>query len=538
MDQLSLYFDKTVLSWLVGLPFLGTFALLFTPRQSVKLIRGLSIGFMLLEFVVSLHLLTGDYTSGTYQYTASYDLVPAYGISYTVGIDGISLWLVLLTTFMTPVALYASWVSVNTKVKEFALCFMFLEVAMVGAFVALDLFLFYVFWELLLVPMYLIIGIWGGKDRIYASVKFFLYTMVGSLLMFVAIIFVATAYHDLTGVYSFDIRKLTELVLDSETQLYLFLAFALAFAIKVPMFPFHTWLPDAHVQAPTGGSVILAAVLLKMGTYGFVRFAMPLFPLASHRSAPTLCVLAVIGIMYGAYCAWVQKDVKKLVAYSSVSHLGFVMLGLFSVTRQGVGGAILQMVNHGISTGALFLLVGVIYERRHTRLLSEFGGLAKVMPLYTLLFVIVTMSSVGLPGTNGFIGEFMILNGAYLSKNLPTPFFFTLFASTGVILAAVYMLHAVLKMFWGPLDNSENEGLADVGGRELTTLIPLVGLVFLLGFAPSLFLDKMNPSVEAFLRDYDRKLHDSNFNDKLHILKAEATPSSTQQVALRIGSEP
>jgi len=355
--------------------------------------------------------------------------------------------------------------------------------------------------------------------------------------MFVAIVYVAFAYKELAGVFTFDIRKLAELVFDGKTQLVLFLAFALAFAIKVPMFPFHTWLPDAHVQAPTGGSVILAAVLLKMGTYGFVRFAMPLFPLASHRCAPTLCVLAVIGIVYGAYCAWVQKDVKKLVAYSSVSHLGFVMLGLFSITRQGVGGAILQMVNHGISTGALFLLVGVIYERRHTRLLADFGGLAKTMPLYTLIFVIVTMSSVGLPGTNGFIGEFMILNGAFLSRNLPTPFFFTLFASTGVILAAVYMLHAVLKMFWGPLDNPENEGLADLGGRELTVLAPLVAMVFLLGFAPSLFLDKLNPAVEAFLRDYDRKLHDSNFNDNVHLLKAELHKPVGQQVALNVGGD-
>jgi NADH-quinone oxidoreductase subunit M len=532
MDQLALYFDKTVLSWLVGLPFLGTFALLFTPRQNVKALRAISVGVMLLEFVVSLHLLTGDYSSAAYQYVASYELVPSYGISYTVGLDGISLWLVMLTTFVTPIALYASWTSVNTKVKEFALCFMFLETAMVGAFVALDLFLFYVFWELLLVPMYFIIGIWGGKERIYASLKFFLYTMVGSLLMFVAIVYVAFAYQQLSGVYTFDIRKLTELVLDGKTQLVLFLAFALAFAIKVPMFPFHTWLPDAHVQAPTGGSVILAAVLLKMGTYGFVRFAMPLFPLASLRAGPTIAVFAVIGIIYGAYCAWVQKDVKKLVAYSSVSHLGFVMLGLFSVTRQGVAGAILQMVNHGISTGALFLLVGVIYERRHTRLLRDFGGLAKVMPLYTLLFVIVTMSSVGLPGTNGFIGEFMILNGTFLSRNLPTPFFFTLFAATGVILAAVYMLHAVLKMFWGPLDNPENEGLADVGGREMTTLAPLIAMVFLLGLAPSLFLDKMNPTVDGFLREYDRKLHDSNYNDTVHLLKAAAGASGADGYAL------
>ncbi len=532
MEALSLYFDKTILSWLIAVPFLGSFALLFTPRQNVRALRGIAMGTMLFELLVSLHLLTGDYSSGTYQYLASYELVPSYGISYTVGVDGISLWLVLLTTFVTPIALYASWTSVNTKVKEFALCFTFLELAMIGAFVALDLFVFYVFWELLLVPMYLIIGVWGGQERVYASVKFFLYTMVGSLLMFVAIVYVAVSYHQLAGVYTFDIRKLTELVLDSDTQLLLFLAFALAFAIKVPMFPFHTWLPDAHVQAPTGGSVILAAVLLKFGTYGFLRFAMPLFPLATHRAAPTLSVLAVIGIVYGAYCAWVQSDVKKLVAYSSVSHLGFVMLGLFSITRQGVGGAVLQMVNHGISTGALFLLVGVIYERRHTRLLREFGGLAKVMPLYTLLFVIITMSSVGLPGTNGFIGEFMILNGSFMSRNLPTPFLFALFAATGVILAAVYMLHAVLKMFWGPLDNPENEGVPDLSRRELGALAPLVALVFVIGFVPSLFLDEMNPAVESFLRDYDRKLHDSNFNDNDHLLKAEAGAGSGARVAL------
>ncbi|MDB4990877.1 MAG: NADH-quinone oxidoreductase subunit [Myxococcaceae bacterium] len=495
MDQLSLYFDKTILSWLVGLPFLGCFALLFTPRQSVKTIRALSIGVMLFEFVVSLHLLTGDYSSGTYQYVASYELVPAYGIAYTVGIDGISLWLILLTTLMTPIALYASWTSVDTKVKEFALCFMFLEVAMVGAFVALDLFLFYVFWELLLVPMYLIIGIWGGKDRIYASVKFFLYTMVGSLLMFVAIIYVATAYHNLAGAYSFDIRKLNEIVLDSDTQLYLFLAFALAFAIKVPMFPLHTWLPDAHVQAPTGGSVILAAVLLKMGTYGFVRFAMPLFPLASHRSGPTLCVLAVIGIMYGAYCAWVQKDVKKLVAYSSVSHLGFVMLGLFSVTRQGVGGAVLQMVNHGVSTGALFLLVGVIYERRHTRQLSEFGGLAKVMPLYTLLFVIVTMSSVGLPGTNGFIGEFLVLIGAF--RTFPI---LAVIAATSVIIAAAYLLWAIQRILFNALDKTENEHVSDLNRRELALMLPLLAGIIWLGVYPAPVLRRMQPAAEQFVR--------------------------------------
>jgi NADH-quinone oxidoreductase subunit M len=527
MEQISAYFDKVVLSWLVAVPFLGALVVLFTPRQSHQLLRAVANLFMLLELAVSLHLLTGDYSSAAYQFSASYPLIESFGVSFKVGVDGISLWLVLLTTVVTPIALYGSWTSVNTKLKEFALCFLLLESAMIGAFVSLDLFVFYVFWELMLVPMYLIIGIWGGTDRVYASLKFFLYTMVGSLLMFVAILYVVNAYKGAAGSYTFDITALSGLVLERKVQYLLFIAFALAFAIKVPMFPFHTWLPDAHVQAPTGGSVILAAVLLKMGTYGFLRFAMPLFPLASHWAAPTLAVFAVIGIVYGACCAWVQKDVKKLVAYSSVSHLGFVMLGIFSITRQGVGGAILQMVNHGISTGALFLLVGVIYERRHTRLLSQFGGLAKVMPLYALLFVIIAMSSVGLPGTNGFIGEFMILNGTFLSSMLPAPaqFFFTLIASTGVILAAVYMLHATLKMFWGPLDNSENAGLADVSARELGTLAPLVALVFVMGLFPNLFLEKMNPSVDSFLKEYEAKLLDSNRNDSVHLYKTAALPA-------------
>jgi NADH-quinone oxidoreductase subunit M len=533
MDQVSSYFDKVLLTWLVGLPFLGALAIMFLPRQQHKLLRGFSVIVMLLELVVSLHLLTGDFSTADYQFAARYPLIESFGVSFNVGVDGISLWLVLLTTFVTPIALFASWTSVSTKVKEFAICFLLLESAMIGAFVSLDLFVFYVFWELMLVPMYLIIGIWGGTDRIYASIKFFLYTMVGSLLMFVAILYVVAAYKNLSGNYSFDIADLSQVVLERNVQYLLFSAFALAFAIKVPMFPFHTWLPDAHVQAPTGGSVILAAVLLKMGTYGFLRFAMPLFPLASHWAGPSIAVVAIIGIIYGAYCAWVQKDVKKLVAYSSVSHLGFVMLGIFSVTQQGVAGAILQMVNHGISTGALFLLVGVIYDRRHTRLLSEFGGLAKVMPLYTLLFVIVAMSSVGLPGTNGFIGEFMILNGAFLSHELVNPFVLTLFAATGVILAAIYMLHATLKMFWGPLENAENQQLADVGGRELTTLLPLVAFVFLLGFFPGVFLEKMNPSIDSFLKSYEAKLLDSNNKDsEPHLYKAALPRTRAAEFAL------
>lgn len=540
MEALSSYFDVTVLSWLLAVPFLGALAILFMPRQSVSAVRTVSLAVMVIEFVVSLHLLTGDYTGSSYQFAAEYPLVESFGIYYRVGVDGISLWLLLLTTFMTPVALFASWTSVTTKVKEFAIFFLLLESFMIGAFVVLDLFVFYVFWELMLVPMYFIIGIWGGQDRIYASIKFFLYTMVGSMLMLVAILYIVSAYKDLTGVYTFDLIKLQGLVLSQQAQLFLFGAFALAFAIKVPMFPFHTWLPDAHVQAPTGGSVILAAVLLKMGTYGFIRFAMPLFPLASHKFAPTLAVLSVVGIIYGAYCAWVQKDVKKLVAYSSVSHLGFVMLGIFSVTRQGVSGAILQMVNHGISTGALFLLVGVIYERRHTRLFSEFGGLAKVMPLYTLLFVIVAMSSVGLPATNGFIGEFMILTGTFVSKHLPSSFLFTLFAATGVILAAVYMLHATLRMFWGPNDNPENQDLPDVGKREFSVLAPLVVLIFVLGLFPGVFLEKMNPSVDAFLRHYNDKLEASNKNDTPRVVSFDALGANGQKFALResTGVEP
>jgi NADH-quinone oxidoreductase subunit M len=501
--------NSHLITALLALPFFSALVVLFMPRQMVDGIRRFSVFAMLVEFALSLKLLQGDYSTATYQFIESTPLVPSFGISYTVGIDGISLWLVLLSTLMTPIATYASWTSIDTKIKEYAISFLLLETAMIGAFVALDVFLFYVFWELMLVPMYLIVGIWGGQQRVYAAVKFFLYTMVGSLLMLVAILYLAAQYKAETGNYTFDLNALTTLVLPMSTQLWLYAAFALAFAIKVPMFPFHTWLPDAHVQAPTGGSVILAAVLLKMGGYGFIRFAMPLFPSASHYFGPTLAGLAVTGIVYGAYCAWVQKDVKKLVAYSSVSHLGFVMLGIVSLTQQGLSGAILQMVSHGISTGALFLLVGVIYERRHTRDLDAFGGLAKVMPLYATLFVIVTMSSVGLPGTNGFVGEFMILSGAFMSDKL-MPYGrtlgLTLVAATGVILAAIYMLHATLKLFWGPVTKPENAHLADLSGREKWALYPLIALIFFIGLYPSALLNKMTPSVDDMSASYSNKL--------------------------------
>jgi len=497
-----------LLSLLCGVPLVAAFAVLFLPRQMVSLIRGFTIFVMVAVFLLSLYLLKGDYTTAAMQFTERYVLVPKYGITYSVGVDGMSLWLLLLTTFITPLATYASWTHIDTKVKEYALSLLLLESAMLGAFVALDLFLFYVLWELMLVPMLLIIGVWGGVQRVYAAVKFFLFTMVGSLLMLVAILYLVAQYKEQTGHYSFELRELKYLLLPVTTQLWLFAAFALAFAIKVPMFPVHTWLPDAHVQAPTGGSVILAAVLLKLGTYGFLRFAMPLFPSGSHRCSSTLALLAVVGIIYGAYCAWVQPDVKKLVAYSSVSHLGFVMLGIYSLSSHGLTGSILQMVNHGISTGALFLLVGVIYERRHTRLLADFGGLAKVMPQYALVFVIVTMSSIGLPTTNGFIGEFMILAGAFMSETLgrhgPLA---AVFAATGVILAAVYMLHAVLKMFWGPLTNPENRDLPDLTRRERWVLAPLVVLIFYIGLFPGRMLNDMKPSVDRFALEYMAKLY-------------------------------
>ncbi|GAB4200554.1 MAG: NADH-quinone oxidoreductase subunit M [Sandaracinaceae bacterium] len=507
-----------LLTLLLVVPLLGALGVLFIPRQWTAILRRFSLSVMLLEMVLSAWLFHGDYGTASYQFAESAEWIPALGIRYAVGVDGISYWLVLLTTVLTPIALYVSFNSVSTKIKEYAFSFLLLEVGMVGAFVALDLFLFYVFWELMLVPMYLIIGIWGGKDRIYAALKFFLYTMVGSLLMLIAILYVASQYKALSGSYSFALADLSRLMLSQEEQVWLFAAFALAFAIKVPMFPLHTWLPDAHVQAPTGGSVILAAVLLKLGGYGFLRFAMPLFPYASHFLGPTLAVFAVIGIIYGAACAWVQRDVKKLVAYSSVSHLGFVMLGIFSITRGGIEGAVLQMISHGVSTGALFILVGVIYDRRHTRDLADFGGLAKVMPLYTTLFIIVTMSSVGLPGTNGFIGEFMILSGTFLSEELSVwEKVFAFFAATGVILAAVYMLHAVLKMFWGPLDKKANKGLPDLNHREAIALAPLVFLVFWIGLFPSSILDTMRPTVTTFIARYDAGWREAYADDRTRL---------------------
>ena len=486
-----------LLNLLIFLPIGGAIAVLFLPRQMLSVMRGVTLALMAITFVASLWLLAVPMTAGWhFQYIREW--IPAIGVRYHVAIDGIALWLVLLTTFITPIAAYAAFGSIKSRIKELCFAFLLLEGAMIGVFVSLDLFLFYVFWEVVLVPMFLMIGIWGGVDRIRASIKFFLYTMVGSVLMLGAIVYMVWTYQKLTGQWTFDYLALSRMVLGKQAQNLCFWAFSLAFFIKVPMWPVHTWLPDAHVQAPTAGSVILAAVMLKLGTYGFLRFSMGLFPGAAWGYMGNRAGVAILGgIVYGALVAWKQQDVKRLVAYSSVAHLGYVMLGLFSVTPSGMQGAVLQMVNHGISTGALFLLVGVIYDRRHTRMVDEFGGLAKVMPVYAAVFVIVTFASVGVPGTNGFIGEFMVITGTYVSEVLGVfSGIQTVGAAAGVILAAVYMLSVVQKMFFGPLTNPKNKHLNDLNRREIIALAPLVAMVFVIGLFPSIFLDRTKDSVE------------------------------------------
>ncbi|MBI4951587.1 MAG: NADH-quinone oxidoreductase subunit M [Myxococcales bacterium] len=492
-----------LLDVLVGLPIFGAVVLLFLPRQMLSTLRAFTYGIFGVSFLASLWLLRVPMTEG-WHFVHTKDWIPSAGIRWHVAVDGMSVWLVVLTTFTTPIAAFASFGSVKTRVKELCVSFLLMQGAMLGAFVALDMFQFYVFWELMLVPMFLMIGIWGGVEKIKASVKFFLFTMAGSVLMLAALLYLVWTHHELTGVWSWDYLDLVRVVLRGDSSLSFhpqmlgFLGLSLAFFIKVPMFPFHTWLPDAHVQAPTGGSVVLAAIMLKLGTYAYMRFSMQLFPGPAHSMAATLAGVAIMGgIIYGAFCAWKQGDIKRLVAYSSVAHLGFVMLGLFGATTGGMQGAILQMVNHGIATGALFMLVGVIYDRRHTRELSEFGGLAKVMPVYATLFIIVTMASIGVPGTNGFVGEFMIIAGTFVSEPLSQLAGLQAFgAALGVIFAAVYMLGAVQKMFFGPLTNPKNKHLSDISPREAVALSPFIVMIFVIGLFPSLFLDRMKPAVD------------------------------------------
>jgi NADH-quinone oxidoreductase subunit M len=485
-----------ILSLITFLPIIGVIILIFLNKDNPRLLKTVTFIVTIINFLISLPLfLDFKSTSSDMQFVESIPWIDQYGITYHVGIDGISLFLVLLTTLLSMISVLACWQDIQKKVKEFMICLLFLETGMIGVFISLDLFLFYCFWEVMLIPMYLLIGIWGSPARrIYAAVKFFLYTMFGSLLMLVAILYLYFYNGAQTGVYTFDLLELYKLTIPYNIQLWLFLAFALAFAIKVPMFPFHTWLPDAHTEAPTVGSVLLAAVLLKMGAYGFLRFNLPLFPSASLDFIPLISILALIGIIYGALVAMVQKDVKRLVAFSSVSHLGFVMLGLFTFTVQGISGGILQMLNHGFSTGALFLIVGMLYERRHTRLIEEFGGLSKVMPIYATFFMIVTLSSIGLPGLNGFVGEFLILLGTF-KVNVT----YAVFAATGVILSAVYMLWMFQRVMFGEITKEENRKLKDLSLREIIVLIPIILFIIQIGVYPKPFLSRMEPTVKNLI---------------------------------------
>jgi NADH-quinone oxidoreductase subunit M len=492
--------DAYLVTLVTFFPLAGIVAILFLNRDQKTMIRWTALIASLITFVISLFMLARfDPTNPDLQIQAfmPWIQVAGWNINFHLGVDGLSILLVLLTTLLTPISILSTWSAVEDRVKDFMIFFLLLEIGMTGVFLAQDLFLFYVFWEFTLVPMYFLIGVWGGPNRMYAAVKFFLYTMAGSILMLLAILWLGIRQG------SFSVPELVEMGnIPADVQLWLFLAFAAAFAIKVPMWPLHSWLPDAHVEAPTAGSVILAGVLLKMGTYGFLRFNIPLFPQAAVKMAPWMALLAVIGILYGAAVSYAQKDVKKLVAYSSVSHLGFVMLGLFALNAQGIQGGILQMVNHGLSTGALFLLVGMIYERRHTRDMDAFGGLWKVMPVYGALTLIVSLSSMGLPGLNGFVGEFTILLGAWGAGQSGGPLGSTWFAALsaiGVILAAVYILFMFQKLFLGPLDKEENRKLLDLNSREILVLVPLIVLIFWIGLYPKPFFDLMAPAVDQLV---------------------------------------
>ena len=476
--------------------------LLFIPMRWKTVHRIVTLITSIIMFAFSTRLWTGfNPDEPGFQFVDHFEWIPQFGIHYHVGVDGVSLLLVLLTTLLLPVVVLAAW-SLNIEhIKSLHITFLLLTTGMIGTFVALDLFLFYVFWEITLIPMYFIVGIWGGPRRIYAAVKFFIFTMAGSVFMLVAILYLAWFHHQQTGVWSYsylDFLQTAPLIATTGSLfapgILVFAAFLLAFAIKVPIFPLHTWLPDAHVEAPSTGSVLLAGVLLKMGTYGLLRFNRALLPHAWDVFTPLLMVLAVIGIIYGALVAMVQPDVKKLVAYSSVSHLGFVVLGLAAGTQASTQGAILQMVNHGLTTGALFLLVGMLYERTYTRLIDRYGGLAEVMPIFTGIFLVVTLGSIGLPGLNGFVGEFLVLAGSWAGHPVAV-----VFAGFGIILSAVYMLWMVQRVFWGPVDITANYALPDISLREIFVVGPLIVLIVWIGIHPNTFLGPMEASVRLLL---------------------------------------
>jgi NADH-quinone oxidoreductase subunit M len=476
------------------LPLVGALLVALMPAQQIGLIRRVALGVAVLTFLVSLPLAFNSGEPG-YRHVVRHTWIPSLNISLHMGVDGISILMILLTTFITPLVLLSAVGPIKERVKEFAALMLAMETGMIGVFASLDLVLFYLFWEATLIPLYFIIGIWGGPRRLYAAVKFFIFTMAGSLPMLIAILYLVLRVGGGAGEPTANIEQIAFSRIPAETQKWLFLAFTLAFAVKVPLFPFHTWLPDAHVEAPTGGSVILAGVLLKMGTYGFVRFVLPCYPAAVEHYRSIMMVLAVIGIVYGALLAWAQSDLKKVIAYSSISHLGFVMLGLFAGTVQGIQGGVLQMVNHGLSTGALFLLVGMIYDRRHVRELDQFGGLASVMPKFAFFLVFMSLSSLGLPGLNGFVGEFLILTGTFVRSKWAAAI-----AVTGVILGAIYLLGMVKALLFGPVTRKENEGLRDLDRREILCLVPILVFVVWIGVRPNTFLDMCRASTQQLAK--------------------------------------
>jgi NADH-quinone oxidoreductase subunit M len=502
-----------ILNVITFIPLVGAIALLFFPKNNPAAIRWGATVFAVADFLASIVLWTNfdPKASGVniFQFVYNVPWIPSLGVNYTFGVDGIAILLILMTTLMGIIAVVSSFSAINHREKEYYVLLLLLQTGMIGTFCALDFFLFYVFWEIMLVPMYFIIGIWGGPRKLYAAIKFFLYTLAGSVLMLLSIL--GLYFYNSTGIPFLGIRGLGNTptfsvlqfhqighLIPADLQLWLFLGFFFGFAIKVPMFPFHTWLPDAHVEAPTAGSIILAAVLLKMGTYGFVRFALPILPDGTRHWLPWVVGLSIIGIIYGALVSLVQKDMKKLVAYSSVSHLGFVMLGMFALNPMGVKGSVLQMINHGISTGALFLLVGIIYERRHTRMIAEYGGLAKQMPMYAALFLIAALSSMGLPALNGFIGEFTILLGAANRSLL-----WASLASIGIVLGAAYLLWLYQRVFWGPLDNPKNRAVSDVNGREIGLMVALIVFMVWIGVYPKPFFDMIEQPVNYVVQKVD-----------------------------------
>jgi len=469
-----------ILSVLIFVPAIGAVVLALLPARKKEVLRMAALGFAIINFCISLvPLFAFDTTTYKMQFVEMASWIPGIGVSYFLGMDGIGLTLVLLTTFLSIIAILCSWTAVTERVKEYMIYMLILETGMIGVFVSMDMILFFLFWEIGLIPMYFLIGVWGGPRKLYANIKFFLYTLFGSVFMLVGILALYFSHGSITGEYTFNLLKLYEVVYPYNLQWWIFLTFFLGFAIKVPVFPFHTWLPDAHVEAPTAGSVILAGVLLKMGTYGFLRFNLPLLADATRVFTPYIIVLAVIGIIYGSLLAMAQSDVKKLVAYSSVAHLGAVMAGIFALNQQGIDGGVLQMINHGISTAGLFLIIGMIYERRHTRQIADFGGIAKVMPVFSALFMIIVFSSVGLPATNGFVGEILILLGLFKSSPIAA-----VLAATGVILGAAYMLWMSQRVLFGKVTRPENEALKDLNAREVITLLPIVALVFWIGIYP------------------------------------------------------